>query len=68
MTDKCFSEFYVCRLEKLKSDLLYELSNGRIKPSKFLVDCLSSSLNGNKDVELIDQQRIAFSNIKKETT
>lgn len=48
------------------SDLLYELSNGRIKPSKFLVDCLSSSLNGNKDVELIDQQRIAFSNIKKE--
>lgn len=49
-----------------KENLLYELSNGRIKPSKFLVDCLSDSLTGNDDIELVDQQRIAFSNIKRE--
>lgn len=51
-----------------KSDvnLLYEISNGRIKPSKFLVDCLSSSIRGNKELELIDQQRIVYSNLLKE--
>ncbi len=47
-------------------DLLYEISNGRIKPSKFLVDSLTDSLNGNNKIELIDQQRVAFSNIKQE--
>ncbi len=47
-------------------NLLYEISNGRIRPSKFLVDCLSESLNGNSKIELIDQQRVAFSNIKLE--
>ncbi len=50
----------------VKENLLYELSNGRIKPSKFLVDCLSDSLSGNSKVELIEEQRIAFSNIKRE--
>lgn len=51
-----------------KSDvnLLYEISNGRIKPSKFLVDCLSSSVRGNKELELIDQQRIVYSNLLEE--
>ena len=49
-----------------KDNLLYELSNGRIKPSKFLIDCLADSLNGNDNIELIGQQRIAFSNIKRE--
>lgn len=47
-------------------NLLYEISNGRIKPSKFLVDCLSDSLHCNSQIELIDQQRIAFSNIRRE--
>lgn len=47
-------------------NLLYEISNGRIKPSKFLVKCLSESIHGNSKIELIDQQRVAFSNIKKE--
>lgn len=62
-----FANFIGSKIVK-ESDinLLYELSNGRIKPSKFLVDCLSDSLSGNDKIELIDQQRIAFSNIKKE--
>lgn len=62
-----FAEFIGSKISK-ESDinLLYELSNGRIKPSKFLVDCLSDSLAGNDRIELIDQQRIAYSNIKNE--
>ncbi|MDO5133070.1 MAG: DUF2075 domain-containing protein [Eubacteriales bacterium] len=62
-----FAKFVGEKIRK-ESDinLLYEISNGKIKPSKFLVDCLSDSLTGNRKVELIDQQRIAFSNIKKE--
>ena len=62
-----FANFIGSKITK-ESDinLLYELSNGRIKPSRFLVDCLSDSLVGNDKIELIDQQRIAFSNIKKE--
>ena len=62
-----FAEFVGSKIQK-ESDvnLLYEISNGRIKPSKFLVDCLSDSLNGNNKIELIDQQRIAFSSIKQE--
>ncbi|MCR5214530.1 MAG: DUF2075 domain-containing protein [Eubacterium sp.] len=49
-----------------KENILYKLVNGRIKPSKFLIDCLSDSLTGNSKIELIGQQRIAFSNLKRE--
>ena len=62
-----FSKFVGEKIQKETSvNLLYEISNGRIKPSKFLVDCLSDSIQGNSKIELIDQQRIAFSNLKKE--
>ncbi len=62
-----FAGFIGSKIKK-KSDinLLYEISNGRIKPSKFLVDCLSDSISGNSKIELIDQQRVAFSHLKKE--
>lgn len=62
-----FANFIGGKIKKeSKVNLLYEISNGRIKPSKFLVDCLSESLHGNSKIELIDQQRVAFSNIKQE--
>ena len=62
-----FAKFIGSKIKKAsEQDILYELVNGRIKPSKFLVDCLSDSLTGNNSIELIGQQRIAFSNIKKE--
>lgn len=62
-----FANYIGSKIKKeSKDNLLYELSNGRIKPSKFLVDCLADSLTGNNDIELVDQQRIAFSNIKRE--
>lgn len=62
-----FAEFIGSKIQsETDINLLYELSNGRIKPSKFLVQCLSDSLQGNDKIELIGQQRIAFSNIKRE--
>ena len=62
-----FAEFISSKIKKSSDvNILYELVNGRIKPSTFLVDCLSDSLNGNNKVELIEDQRIAFSNLKKE--
>ncbi|MDD4642363.1 MAG: DUF2075 domain-containing protein [Erysipelotrichaceae bacterium] len=48
-----------------KKNLLYEIDNGRIKPSKMLVDSLASMLNGNKEYELIDQQIIVYENLLK---
>ncbi len=62
-----FAKFIGSKIQHASDvNLLYEISNGRIKPSKFLVNCLSDSLRGNNKVELIGQQRIAFSNLKKE--
>ena len=62
-----FAEFIGSKIQKASDvNLLYEISNGRIKPSTFLVNCLADSLNGNNQFELIGQQRIAFSNLKKE--
>lgn len=62
-----FANYIGSKITKAPEDnMLYELSNGRIKPSKFLIDCLADSLNGNDNIELIGQQRIAFSNIKRE--
>ena len=65
---KDFASFIGTKIaHKSDVNLLYEISNGRIKPSKFLVDCLSSSIRGNKELELIDQQRIVYSNLLKES-
>ncbi len=64
---KDFASFIGTKIaHKSDVNLLYEISNGRIKPSKFLVDCLSSSIRGNKELELIDQQRIVYSNLLQE--
>ncbi len=62
-----FADYIGSKIKKEpEENLLYELSNGRIKPSKFLVNCLADSLTGNDKIELIGQQRIAFSNILRE--
>ena len=62
-----FANFISSKIKK-ESDvnLLYEISNGRIKPSQFLVDCITDALKGNDKVQLIAKQRIAYSNIKRE--
>jgi len=42
------------------SNILYRIDNGRLKPSKNLADHLSSLLQGNKEFQLIDDQKIVY--------
>ena len=41
-------------------DLLYRIENGRIRPSKMLVDSLVGMLKGNQEFVLIDDQKVAY--------
>lgn len=42
------------------AELIYEIENGRIKPSKALVDSLVGLMKGNEEFVLIDDQKVAF--------
>lgn len=41
-------------------DTLFEIENGKIRPSKSLADSLKSMLKGNKEFILIDDQKIVY--------
>lgn len=41
-------------------NILYEIDNGRIRPSKMLQDSLSKMLQGNKEFYMIDNQKIVY--------
>lgn len=41
-------------------EILYQIENGRIRPSKMLADKIASMLKGNPEFILIDDQKIAF--------
>lgn len=41
-------------------DILYEIDNGRIRPSKMLQDSLRNMLKGNKEFYMIDNQKIIY--------
>ncbi|MDO8639374.1 MAG: DUF2075 domain-containing protein [bacterium] len=43
-----------------KTNILYEIENGKIRPSKALADSLASMLEGNKEFLLIDDQKIVY--------
>lgn len=62
-----FAKFVGSKIKK-KSDvnLLFELENGRIKPSNYLVDSLDKTITGNSEIMLLDEQVKAKNNIKKE--
>lgn len=49
-----------------KGNLFVELDNGKIRPSKMLADCLADLLNRNEEYNLIDRQRIVYSNLYRE--
>ena len=51
-----------------KKDLLFEIDNGKIKPSKMLIDALGNMLNNNKEFELLDEQRVVFELLYKEAS
>lgn len=42
------------------AELIYQIENGRIRPSKMLVDSLIGMLKGNREFVLIDDQKVAF--------
>ena len=44
------------------AELIYEIENGRIRPSKMLVDSLVGMLKGQREFVLIDDQKVVFEN------
>jgi len=46
-----------------QKELLYQIENGRIRPSKSLQDSLAAMLKGNKEFIMIDEQKIAYEEI-----
>lgn len=43
-----------------RSDILYRIEHGRIRPSKSLADCLSRMMSGNAEFHLIDDQKLVY--------
>lgn len=43
--------------------LLYEVDNGKIKPSKSLQDTISSMIKGNQEFVMLDEQKVAYEQI-----
>lgn len=41
-------------------ELLYKIENGRIRPSKRLQDSLTKMLQGNKEFNMIDEQKVIY--------
>ena len=58
-----FIKKYISKADSGK--LLYEIDNGRIRPSKTLQDSISSMLEGNQEFYMIDEQKVAFETISK---
>lgn len=46
------------------SEILYLIENGKIKPSKKLIDHVTSMYNGNQEFILIDEQKVAYESAK----
>ncbi len=43
-----------------KGESLYKIENGKIRPSKRLQDSLSKMLSGNKEFNMIDEQKVIY--------
>lgn len=44
-------------------DILYQIENGKIRPSKKFVEYITSMFEGNKVYTLLDEQQVAYANI-----
>ncbi len=47
------------------SSIFNKIENGKIRPSKSLADSIHSILNGNKEFDLLDDQKVVFEIAKK---
>lgn len=45
-----------------RSDILFRIDNGKIRPTKSLADSLKSMLKGNKEFIMIDDQKVVYEN------
>lgn len=48
-----------------KGNSINEIENGKIRPSKSLQDALVLMLDGNEEFKMIDEQKVIFENIKR---
>ena len=46
-----------------KKEILYEIDNGKIKPSKSLQDSIKSMLDGNREFIMLDDQKVVYEQI-----
>ena len=60
---RSFIKRYVTRPPK--NDTIYEIDNGRIRPSKALQDAIGSMLDGNEEFYMIDEQKVVYETIKR---
>lgn len=45
-----------------RSNILYRIENGKIRPSKMLADSVSKMLKGNQEFVMIDDQKVIYEN------
>ena len=48
--------------------LIYEIDNGRIRPSKSLQDSIKSMIEGNQEFIMLDEQKVVYEEIIKTST
>lgn len=48
-----------------KKQLLYEIDNGKIRPSKSLQDSIKSMIEGNREFIMLDDQKVVYEEILK---
>ncbi len=56
---RSFIKKYICK-KSSNGDLLYQIDNGRMRPSKALQDCLVSLMKGNPEFMLLDEQAVVY--------
>ena len=45
-----------------RSNILYRIENGKIKPSKMLADSITKMIKGNQEFVMIDDQKVVYEN------
>lgn len=60
---RAFIKQFVAKGDQTK--VLYQVDNGKIRPSKSLQDSISSMLKGNQEFVMIDEQKVAYEEILK---
>lgn len=58
-----FIERYICKADQDK--ILYQIDNGKLRPSKALQDVLVSMMQGNEEFIMIDEQKVVYSTVIK---